>query len=163
MPKTILLQFEAEKAARLRRLEQTGTDSEENIGRDFRRNIERYLDQGHGACHLGRPEVADLVVKALRHFEGRRYLLNDWVVMPNHVHAVVWPMPNWLLGEVLKSWKQYASRRAKPLVGLAEGRFWQTESYDHWIRNDDEQARICRYIRHNPVTARLCARPEDWR
>jgi hypothetical protein len=41
--------------------------------------------------------------------------------------------------------------------------FWQRESYDHWIRNDDEKARIRRYIRMNPVNARLCQAPEDWK
>jgi len=97
------------------------------------------------------------------HFEGERYLLGDWVVMPNHVHAIFWPTPNHLLGDILKSWKQYSSRRAKRLLGLGEEPFWQPESYDHWIRDDDEKGRICRYVRNNPVSARLCARPEDWR
>ena len=49
------------------------------------------------------------------------------------------------------------------MVGLADEPLWQTESYDHWIRDDEEKARICRYIRGNPVAAGLCTRPEDWR
>jgi putative transposase len=93
----------------------------------------------------------------------RGYLLREWVVMPNHVHAIVWPMPNHLLSDILKTWKQFTSRRAKKLLGMGEEPFWQPESYEHWIRNDDERARIALYIRNNPVTARLCARPEDWR
>jgi putative transposase len=169
LPTTVLLQFEAQRAARLRQLSQPAqagqraSDSEDEINRDFRRQVERYLDQGHGACHLRRPDVAALVAHTLQHFNGERYVLDDWVVMPNHVHVVLWPMPNQLLGEILKSWKQFTSRRARLLAGLAAGRFWQVESYDHRIRNEAEQARICRYIRNNPVTARLCARPEDWR
>jgi REP element-mobilizing transposase RayT len=169
LPTEVLRGFEAHKAERLRRLSQLpqgsqpGDDSEDETNREFRRQVERYLDQGHGACHLRRPDVAELVASALQYFDGERYLLDDWVVMPNHVHAVLWPMPNPLLGEILKSWKQYTSRRARLLVGLGGERFWQVESYDHWIRSDDEQARICRYIRSNPVTARLCAQPEDWR
>jgi REP element-mobilizing transposase RayT len=137
-------------------------DSEALINRDFRRQVERYLDKGHGACHLRRPDVAGLVCGAMRHFEGQRYVLKEWVVMPNHVHVVLWPMPNELLSEILKSWKQFTSRRAKPMCGVNEKHFWQVESFDHWIRNDEEKARICRYIRNNPVTAGLCAAPEDW-
>jgi hypothetical protein len=76
---------------------------------------------------------------------------------------VVWPMPNHLLGDILKSWKQFTSRRAKRLLGLGKEPFWQPESYDHWIRNDEEKARISRYVANNPVTAGLCVRPEDWR
>lgn len=168
LPKEVLLKFEAERAQRLRQLQQAAkrglatTDSEEEINRDFRRHVERYLDKGHGACHLRRPDVAELVALAVQHFEGQRYLLSDWVVMPNHVHAVLWPMPNEVLGEILKSWKQFTSRRAKPMVGVKDGHFWQPESFDHWIRGDEEKARICRYIRNNPVTARLCQQPEDW-
>jgi REP element-mobilizing transposase RayT len=83
--------------------------------------------------------------------------------MPNHVHVLFWPMPNYVVGEIVKSWKQFTSLRAKPMLDLPEGRFWQPEPFDHWVRNDEERARIARYIRSNPVTARLCARPEDWR
>ena len=82
--------------------------------------------------------------------------------MPNHVHAVLWPMPNEVLSEILKSWKQFTSRRAKPMVGMTAEHFWQPESFDHWIRSEEEKARICRYIRNNPVTARLCEQPEAW-
>jgi len=169
LPKETLLKFEREKAGRLRRLNdfaQRGepvNDSEAEITRDFRRKFERHLDQGTGACHLRRPEIAGLVADAMRHFHESRYLLDEWVVMPNHVHAVVWPMPNHLLSDILKSWKQFSSRRAKKILALGDAPFWQPESYDHWIRDDDEKARIRRYIRNNPVTAGLCARAEDWR
>jgi REP element-mobilizing transposase RayT len=168
LPKEVLLGFEREKAERLRRLNdfarrgETINDSEEGIVRDLQRQIERYLDRGAGACHLRRPDIADLVADTLRHFHESRYLLRGWVVMPNHVHAIVWPMPAYLLSDILKSWKQFTSRRAKKIVGLGEEPFWQPETYDHWIRNDDEQTRISRYIRNNPMTAGLCARPEDW-
>lgn len=169
LPKEKLLEFEREKAGRLRRLEdfkrrgEKLLDSLEEINRDFRRQIERYLDQGAGACHLRRPKIADLVAATLRHFHDQRYLLREWVVMPNHVHVLFWPMPNHVVSEILKSWKQFSSRRAKELLGLGPGPFWQPEPYDHWIRNDDEHARITRYIRNNPVKAGLCKCPEDWR
>jgi REP element-mobilizing transposase RayT len=169
LPKEVLLGFEREKAERLRRLKDftargiTTSDSTEAITRDLDRQIQRYLDRGAGACHLRRHDVAELVADTLRFFNESRYLLREWVVMPNHVHAIVWPMPNYLLGDILKSWKQFTSRRARQILALEEKQFWQPESYDHWIRNDAEMARIARYIRNNPVTAGLCTRPEDWR
>jgi REP element-mobilizing transposase RayT len=169
LPKEVLLGFERERAERLRRLEsftrrgESCNDSPEDIARDFNRRVERYLDRGVGACHLRQPDIAELVAGAMQHFHETRYLLREWVVMPNHVHAIVWPMPNHLLGDILKSWKQFSSRRAKGLLCLGEEPFWQPESYDHWIRDDEERARISRYIRNNPVTAGLCVRPEDWR
>jgi REP element-mobilizing transposase RayT len=48
------------------------------------------------------------------------------------------------------------------MVGVTAEHFWQPASFDHWIRDDQEMARICRYIRNNPVSARLCQQPEDW-
>jgi REP element-mobilizing transposase RayT len=163
------MRYEAERAARIRALEKAKraghpiSDSEEKINLEFRREVERYLDAGAGACHLRRPEIADLVAGALKFFHNQRYILKEWVVMPNHVHALFWPMPNYLVGEIVKSWKQFTSLRAKRMLGLPEGRFWQPEPYDHWVRDDDERARIARYIRNNPVTARLCARAEHFR
>ncbi len=169
LPKEALLRYESERAERLRALGlarqkgQPNTENEETINRDFLRKIERHLDQGAGACHLSRPEIAELVAGALKFFHEQRYLLREWAVMPNHVHILFWPTPNYLVGGIVKSWKQFTSRRAKSILRLPEGRFWQPESFDHWVRNDEERARIVRYIRNNPVTARLCARPEDWR
>ena len=168
LPKNVLLKFEAEQAEKLGHhalATKKGWkvhESEENIRRDFRRKIERYLDKGHGDCHLRRHDVAELVSRSILYFDGQRYRLDEWVVMPNHVHAVLWPMPNHTLTQILKTWKQFTSRRARPIVGLDEEAFWQRESYDHWIRNNDEKARIRRYVRSNPVTAGLCAAPEDW-
>ena len=169
LPKKVMLEFEWEKAERLRRLHQFKdgglrvNDSEQEITRDLRRKIERYLDRGAGDCHLRRPEIADLVAAAMQHFHEDRYVLHEWIVMPNHVHAVVWPMPNHLLSDILSSWKQFTSRRAKKTLNIEKERFWQPESYDHWIRGDEERARIARYIRNNPVTAGLCSRQEDWK
>ena len=168
VPADVMARWERERTERLRRLDdftrrgESIQDSPEEIERDFGRALERYLDQGAGACHLRRADIADLVAGAMRHFHESRYLLRDWVVMPNHVHVVLWPMPNYRLSDILKSWKQFTSRRAKKTLGMAQEPFWQTESYDHWIRNEAEAARIARYIRNNPVTAGLCAQPDDW-
>ena len=164
LPKEVLLRFEHEHGEALRRLPaKANSEAAEDIHRELRRKIERYLDQGAGECHLRRPEIADMVADALRHFHSQQYLLDDWVVMPNHVHVILWPMPNLTLSAILKSRKRHTARQANLILGRTGETFWQRESYDHWIRNDDEKARIRRYIRMNPVNARLCKMPEDWK
>lgn len=164
LPKAVLLRFEREHAAALRSLStKVPTEPAEAVHRELRRKIERYLDQGAGECHLRRPEIADMVAAALRHFHNQYYLLDDWVVMPNHVHLILWPLPNFTLSEILKSRKRHTARQANLLLGRTGNTFWQRESYDHWIRNDEEKARIRRYIRMNPVNAKLCKSPEDWK
>src|SRR5262249_18013547 len=94
---------------------------------------------------------------------GERYLLNDWVVMPNHVHTVVWPMPNHLLGDIVGSWKGFTARKANEILDRVGQAFWQKESFDHWIRDDDEKARMCRYVINNPVSGGLAKTPHGWR
>jgi len=165
LPRDVLMKFGRERAEAIQKhiIRRGTTEEREEINREFLRKMERFLDTGHGECHLRNPTVADLVATALRHFEGERYLLPAWVVMPNHVHVIVWPMPDETLSEILKSWKTYTGREANKLLERVGQAFWQRESFDHWIRDDDEKARISRYIRNNPVTARLCAAPEEWR
>lgn len=115
-----------------------------------------------GTCHLRWPEIAWLVADALRHFDGARYALHEWVVMPNHVHALLTPHPPHRLGDIVKTWKQFSGLRANRLLRRAGSRFWQPESFDRWVRNDEERARIGRYIRENPVKAGLCADAASW-
>jgi CheY-like chemotaxis protein len=129
----------------------------------YSEKVERLLDAGHGACWLRRPDVADLVAGAVKFFAGQRYDLRAWVVMPNHVHAVVWPRPGHTLGRILHSWKSYTANEANRPLARPGQPFWQKESYDDWTREDAERARLVAYVEDNPVKAGLCARPEDWR
>ena len=124
--------------------------------------VEALLDAGHGACWLSQPDVAELVAGALNFFAGQRYELRAWVVMPNHVHAVVWPLPGNTLSEILHSWKSFTSKAANKILQRTGG-FWQQESFDHWIRDEAERVRLVAYVENNPVKAGFCQRPEDWK
>jgi putative DNA methylase len=65
------------------------------------------------------------------------------------------------LSKIMHSLKSYTANQANDVLGR-KGRFWQRESYDHWVRNDAELARIAEYIANNAVKARLTANPWDW-
>lgn len=163
LPQEVLLSFKRQHAERLRVLPSDAKQGvREEIDRELQRHVERYLDRGAGECYLRRTEIAGLVKEALQHFHERQYILDDWVIMPNHVHLVLWPMPNHTLSEILRSRKRYTSRHANILLGRTGQDFWQPESYDHWIRNDEERLRIRRYIRNNPIKAGLCKSVEEW-
>jgi REP element-mobilizing transposase RayT len=134
----------------------------DEIERDYFRELESYLDKSAGECWLQRPDIAGLVADALRFFADERYQLDAWVVMSNHVHAVLWPMPNHSLSRIVQSWKRFTAREANKWLNRTGETFWQPEPFDHWIRNEAEHARCCRYVVNNPVKAGLCAAPEDW-
>jgi REP element-mobilizing transposase RayT len=162
LPQTVLAQLQEQWALLAAKPGPTAATRAEELRLAQRRQIEAFLDQGSGACHLRNPEVAHLVADALGHFHGTRYTLHAWVVMPNHVHALLTPLGPHVLGQIVKSWKQFSGLRAKRLLGLQADRFWQPEVYDHWVRDETERARIVRYILLNPVKAGFCAQPEDW-
>ena len=163
LPKAALMKLQAERASRLAPLEKGANATLREIERDYFRQLEEQLDRGGGSCWLGRSEIADLVTAALQHFDGERYRLDAWVVMPNHVHVALWPMPNHTLSRIVQSWKRFTAREANRILNRSGMPFWQPEAYDHWIRDDAEHARCCRYISNNPVKAGLCATPEDWK
>ncbi len=134
---------------------------QEELFRWYSTRVDQYLDAGHGECWLRQPEISKIVADVLRFHAGQRFDLLAWVVMPNHVHAVVRPLAEVTLSQILHSWKGYSAKECNRLL-QREGEFWQGESYDHLIRDDEDRHRCWHYTIMNPVNARLCARPEDW-
>jgi len=120
----------------------------------FSREFLEHLDKGHGACVLRRNDLAEIVAKSLRHFDGERYLLGDFVVMPNHVHLLVG-----LLGETeveaqCYSWKKFTATQINRELKQT-GEFWQAESFDHLVRSAEQFERFQRYIAENGLEAGL--------
>ncbi len=118
--------------------------------------MERYLDAGSGDCPLRNSFHAAIVASGLRHFDGQRYTLGAFVVMPNHVHALVQPSGVNTLTTVLHSWKSHAAHELQRSAGI-RGRVWQEESFDRIVRNESELRKFHDYILANPVTAHLPA------
>ncbi|HYG73714.1 MAG TPA: transposase, partial [Planctomycetota bacterium] len=56
---------------------------------EARNKMETWLDAGYGACHLKDPAAARIVENVMLFFDGARYRLLEWVVMPNHVHFLI--------------------------------------------------------------------------
>jgi REP element-mobilizing transposase RayT len=126
-----------------------------------REKIEAYLDAGHGSCALRDACIARLVEKSLLHFDGQRYRLLAWVVMPNHTHVLIETFLNHSLSEVTHSWKSFTAKQANVLLGR-NGTFWQAESFDRFIRDEQHLVNAIQYIHDNPVKAELILRAEDW-
>lgn len=108
---------------------------------------------------------ADILHGALRFFAGQRYTLDEYVVMPNHVHVLVKPLAGHGLAGILHSWKSYTANKLNRRLGHT-GQFWQHESFDHIVRNESAREAIRRYIRDNPKVAgasssRLPLREQD--
>ncbi|MGV3661891.1 MAG: hypothetical protein ACO1TE_17015 [Prosthecobacter sp.] len=97
-PASLLRQRQAERNAWLH-AHQTSLEALEHLPAEkrceyherFSRRWQDHLDEGHGECLLRRADVRGIVEAALRHFDGTRYMLGEFVLMPNHVHLLVSP------------------------------------------------------------------------
>ncbi len=135
--------------------------TKESSGRRFRQ-IDAELDRGaNGPLWLRDPKIAGYVEDAiLRGEELGHYQLDTYVVMPNHVHVLLWPRVP--LARITGGIKGVSARDANAALGRVGMHFWEDESFDHWVRNEAELVRIRAYIDRNPVSAGLVERPEDW-
>jgi len=90
-------------------------------------------------------------------------ILDEYVVMPDHVHFILWLSANVperiTLGQVIGAYKSLTSvkwLKHIEMTGLNEqGKFWQRNYMERVIRNKDELTRIREYIRNNPLRAAL--------
>ena len=104
------------------------------------------------------PPAAELFLDVLYHYrEQDKYLLHEFVVMPNHFHLLITPAET--LERSLQLIKGGFSFRAKKELGF-RGEIWQTSFYDHRVRDAEEYTRMRTYIHENPVRARLASSPE---
>ncbi len=132
-----------------------------------RKKIDAWIDSGKGCCVLTLPEAARLVQEALLFFDGERYRLFAWAVMPNHVHVLFQPMVGWRVSRIVSSWKSFTGRRLSPLLPRSNnfpliGPVWHREYWDRYIRDDLDFHTVREYIHQNPVKAGLVQRPEEW-
>ena len=66
------------------------------------------------------------------------------------------------LARIMHRLKRRIAREGNKLLART-GEFWEHESYDRWIRNDEERKRIIAYVRNNPVTTGLVKDWSEWR
>lgn len=130
------------------------------FGQRFEGRIQEWLDQGEGSRFLDHEGARKIVSNALHFFDGQRYTLGDYVVMPNHVHVLFIPSPGRDLRKLLHSWKSFTSKEILKCLPEAPNPFWLMESFDHIVRTEAQLKHFEDYIRENPVKANL--KPGTW-
>ena len=135
----------------------------ENIttGEAFVRH-DRILDHAHiGPLWLKDPRIAECVHSHLKELHQQKiFSLRAYVLMANHIHVLIDPQAP--LAQITQQMKGATAREANLLLGRTGKPFWQSESFDHWVRNPGEWQKIRAYIERNPVAAGLVDKPEDW-
>ena len=158
----------------------------EKLTREVGVRVENWLDQGYGTCHLKHRQHADFMVEALHYFDIRtdlsasqavidvnapctdldksespkivvpRYELDCYVLMANHVHAIVRPLNDAIhpLENIIGSWKQFSAKKINRSLNL-QGSLWQDEAFDRLIRDEEHLWRAIQYIGNNPKNSGL--------
>lgn len=124
------------------------------LAREITNRTEAWVDEGYGACELGRREIAGLMADSLLKFQHDRHHLSCYVVMPNHVHAVIKPLGEHKLEDLLGGMKSYVAHRTKKMLARS-GALWAEESYDRIIRDEEHLYRVVQYIGRNAAKAGL--------
>ncbi|MDQ0392344.1 REP-associated tyrosine transposase [Labrys monachus] len=124
--------------------------------------MEAALDAGYGEAFLATEAIGPVVESALLYFDGERYRLHAWCVMPNHVHALLTPMLDHSLSRIVHTWKSFTAKQINAVLNRT-GKVWFEEYFDRKIRSERhfEDARF--YIEENPVKAGLSCDAGAWR
>jgi REP element-mobilizing transposase RayT len=133
------------------------------LQRQYLLTTEKYLDQGTGFAPFTDSPICRDVLSALDKMTGEGWEVGEAVIMPNHVHLLTIQTDSVGLS-LKKALERFKGRSARTLNARLQrkGRFWQEDWFDRWMRNEDEKAKTIRYIRNNPVKARLAAKWQDY-
>jgi REP element-mobilizing transposase RayT len=147
------------------------SEYEKRLHYDFRKQQFDYFDDYIGNDNklpqtLNNKEIAAIVIELIKSYDKVRYELISYCIMPNHVHLIIKPLAQedgvfWSLSDIMLSLKGNSANKINKLLNR-KGKFWQTESYDHVIRNDKELINSIAYLLNNPIKANLCKTQTEW-
>ncbi len=131
-----------------------------NQDKQFLKEYDELLHNNKRINYLSNTRVAEIVKASLHFYDTKEIKLICYTIMPNHVHVLFHSLEiSRTINRIMHSIKGYSALEANKIL-QREGHFWQAESYDHLVRDEDELYKIIGYILMNPVKAKLI---EDWR
>ncbi|MCK6604643.1 MAG: transposase [Ignavibacteriaceae bacterium] len=173
-------EFEKELSENKNKYKDFGKNQFAKLEKEYFERFDSDLDRCvYGNNWLSDRRVADCLFEHLKSFDGIYYDLYSFTIMPNHVHIILKFIPDDKSFAVEKELKlstparlNYYSRILMKLKGGSAfkcnkilgrtGPFWQVESYDHIINDNDELKNVINYIKNNPVKAGLCNPDQKW-
>ena len=158
LPTNLLAQWQAERDEWIaKHPEPWDVIVSQEYAAQFPNRLEEWLDAGHGECLLGDVAHRKIVSSALEYFNGDRYILHSYVVMPNHIHVLVELNERRDLQKIVHSWKSFTAKEINNLKGTT-GAIWQRDYFDRLVRNAEHYDRCVAYIRKNVRAARCILR-----
>jgi REP element-mobilizing transposase RayT len=115
----------------------------------------RLRTEAESSPPLIEPSLATELISAAQYYhEQRRWFCRLFLLMPDHIHAIISFPPNAGMSPIIGEWKRYTARS----LGIR----WQSNYFDHRLRDESEATKTYAYILQNPVASELCARDTNW-
>jgi REP element-mobilizing transposase RayT len=131
-------------------------------GAEKQKQFDRALDASDTGHVFKNPHCAAALERQLLFFDGARYDLLGWCIMPNHAHIVCCCLNGTQLGQIVRSWKVFATASINRILRTS-GPVFAKDYYDRFMRDGAQTERAIAYVENNPVAAGLCDRVEAWR
>jgi putative transposase len=175
LPKKVIETFKAEREAALDALKAKKLSLKEELLAELAIKNQYYLKfddaldkSDTGPHHLKNHEIATTVINKMKSYDGKYYTLEAYCVMSNHVHALFnfslqipegeadFQEKSYVqLSKVMNLIKGGSGYTANKILGV-NGSFWEKESFDRYIRNEEHRNTVVDYILNNPVKAGIC-------
>jgi len=103
--------------------------------------------------------MAQLFIDTLQRYRSQhKFLLHEFVLMPDHFHLLLTPAPDIPLEKAVQLIKGGFSFRAKKELG-SNVEVWGTSYTEHRIKDADDYQHHVAYIHENPVRVTLAEAP----
>jgi putative transposase len=103
-------------------------------------------------------QLAPVILESAKFYESKqRWHITIFLLMPDHLHALMSFARDELMSEVIRDWKRFHTR--------THDVDWEENYFDHRLRDDERGEQLSNklnYIRRNPIVAGLCATADKW-
>ncbi len=116
---------------------------------------------------LHKDGIREIIEESFKHFDGVRYTLLSYCIMPNHVHVLIYPKLQedgliFSIPHIVYTWKKFTGTAINRILGK-QGSLWQKEIYDSLVKDDAGLTNVVEYIVNNPVKAKLVNEWQQWK
>ena len=140
----------------------TTQKSKSDINNNYFYEYDSLLNDFKTSNYLDNQNLSDIVKMGLHKYDGKEYKLFCYSIMPNHVHLLFHLLENARsISKVMQAIKRVSAYKIN-VVLKRKGSFWQSESYDHILRDEDDLLNLITYTLLNPVKAGIIKNWKDY-
>jgi REP element-mobilizing transposase RayT len=111
--------------------------------------------QKRAQVDLTEPKIGRCLLDAARYYHKQhRWRARLFLLMPDHLHALISFPSNEVIRKCWRDWKRYTAKQT-----FVE---WQRDILEHRIRSDESWEEKAFYIRQNPVRQKLVKNANLW-